>query len=238
MSALACCPSIIIYFRAIFASNGLRFFSLHCFSWSHRYLICASTIRAQPYPRLHKTPCPILLLRISCSSEYVTFQRHATWRTQEIHNDSNLSQATGSIGKHIFTALLSEPSFTITVLTRKTSSATFPSNIAIKRISDDFPLSELIPAFKGQDVVIVATSTVPLLQGDLSNRFVDAAVAAGVRRLIPSDFGPDVLDKVSREFVPVYKAKGENLEYLIKKAEESGGRLTWTSFATGSWLDW
>ncbi|ORY11709.1 hypothetical protein BCR34DRAFT_601153 [Clohesyomyces aquaticus] len=149
-----------------------------------------------------------------------------------------IAGATGSLGAPILSALLNEPSFNITILTRTTSSAQLPANIRVKKVSDAFTVSELTEAFKGQDAVVVALSTTPITKDDLAFRLIDAAVAAGVKRFIPSEFGSNNLDPRARKLVPVYDAKGAMLEYLQKRAAETGGRLTWTSFSCGSWLDW
>jgi uncharacterized protein YbjT (DUF2867 family) len=143
--------------------------------------------------------------------------------------------ASGSVGTPILSALLSEPLFTITILTRTSSTATFPSHIPLKKVSDAFTLAELTAAFKGHDAVVVALTTSSVTQDDLAFRIIDAAVAAGVKRLIPSEFGTDNLNPRARRLVPIYDAKGRTLEYLIKRAGESNGRLTWTSVACGSW---
>lgn len=152
-----------------------------------------------------------------------------------------IAGATGSVGTPILEALLNEPSFKITILSRATSSAKFPGGIPVKHVSDNFTVAELTAAFKDQDAVVSAISTLPAIRGGtdgLQFRLIDAAIAAGVRRFIPSEFGADNLDPRARELVPTYDLKGQMLEYLIQKAEESDGKLTWTSIACGSWLDW
>ena len=149
-----------------------------------------------------------------------------------------IAGATGSVGAPILTALLSEPTFQVTILTRASSSATFPPNIPITTVSDAYTLPELTAAFKGHDAVVSAISTGPATKDDLAFRIVDAALAAGVRRLIPSEFGANNLDPRATALVPVYERKGQMLRYLIEKAGQSGGRLAWTSIACGSWLDW
>ena len=152
-----------------------------------------------------------------------------------------IAGATGSVGAPILKALLEEPSFNITILSRATSSATFPDGIPVKKVSDDFTTAELTEAFQGQDAVVVAISTTPVTKDGkdgLAFRLIDAAVSAGVRRFIPSEYGANNLDPRARSLVPVYDRKGEMLEYLIRKANDSQGKLTWTSISCGSWLDW
>ncbi|KAF2488959.1 isoflavone reductase family protein [Lophium mytilinum] len=146
-----------------------------------------------------------------------------------------LAGATGSVGAPILKALLAEPSFNVSVLTRASSSSTFPPSIPTHAVSDAFTEAELTDAFRGHDAVVIATSTTPITKDDLAYRFVNAAVKAGVKRLIPSEFGANNLDPRAQKLVPVYKAKGDLLDYL--KTKEAEG-LSWTSISCGSWLDW
>ena len=108
----------------------------------------------------------------------------------------------------------------------------------MKTVSDAYTTAELTAAFAGHDAVVSALSTGPVTKDDLAFRIVDAALAAGVKRVIPSEFGANNLDSRATSLVPVYELKGKMLRYLMQKAEESNGALTWTSIACGSWLDW
>lgn len=152
-----------------------------------------------------------------------------------------IAGASGSVGAPILSSLLDEPSFNVTILSRSSSSAAFPPGIPVKKVSDAFRVDELTEAFRGQDAVVIALSTASVTKDSeerLPFRLIDAALAAGVKRFIPSEFGANNLDPRARELVPVYNSKGEMLEYLIKKAGASNGKLTWTSISCGSWLDW
>ena len=65
---------------------------------------------------------------------------------------------------------------------------------------------------------------------------VDAAVTAGVKRFIPSEFGSNTLNKkVVELFGATMEAKVKVLNHL--KEQESTG-LTWTGIATGPFFDW
>ncbi|KAH8711812.1 hypothetical protein GQ44DRAFT_714233 [Phaeosphaeriaceae sp. PMI808] len=152
-----------------------------------------------------------------------------------------IAGATGSVGAPILKALLAEPSFAITILSRATSSAKLPANVPIRKVSDDFTTSELTAAFQGQDAVVIALSTTPVTKegkNGLAFRLIDAAKTAGVKRFIPSEYGTNNLDPRARTLVPVYDLKGEMLEYLIAAAQSSNGAFTWSSICCGSWLDW
>lgn len=149
--------------------------------------------------------------------------------------------ASGSVGAPILDALLVEPFFNVTIVSRASSSASFPSHVPIIKISDAFTTEELTEAFTGQDAVVVALSTSPVTAGGkdgLAFRLIDAAFAAGVKRFIPSEFGANNLDPWARALVPTYNRKGEMLEYLIKTCNNSHGKMTWSSICCGSWLDW
>jgi nucleoside-diphosphate-sugar epimerase len=152
-----------------------------------------------------------------------------------------IAGATGSVGTAILSALLADPSFTVTILSRASSSATFPAGTPVIKVSDAFTISELTSAFKNQDAVIIALTTSSVTKDGkdgLAFRLIDAAVAAGVKRFIPSEFGANNLDPRARNVVPVYDIKGAMLEHLIAQAKASNGKLTWTSICCGSWLDW
>ena len=149
--------------------------------------------------------------------------------------------ASGSVGAPILTALLSSPSFNITIGSRASSTATFPPHIPIISLSDAFTLAELTAAFQNQDAVVVALSTGPVTadgKDGLAFRLVDAALAAGVKRFVPSEFGANNLDARARRLIPTYDAKGHMLEHLIDACAASKGKMSWTSISCGSWLDW
>jgi hypothetical protein len=66
---------------------------------------------------------------------------------------------------------------------------------------------------------------------------IDAAVAAGVRRFLPSEFGNDTEQPAVRA-LPVFKPKVAVQEYLKGKAGTGSAGLTYTLVATGPFLDW
>jgi hypothetical protein len=127
-------------------------------------------------------------------------------------------------------ALLNESSFNVTVLSRENSTSTFPSGVNVIRANYDSPAS-LEEAFKGQDVVISLVASSVLGE---QNKFIDAAIAAGVKRFLPSEFGSDTADAKTRAIVPITNAKYNTVNYLKSKESE----LSWTSVITGPFFDW
>ncbi|KAL1302311.1 hypothetical protein AAFC00_002726 [Neodothiora populina] len=150
--------------------------------------------------------------------------------SQQIKNVM-LIGASGLLGSHVFEALQSEASFHLSVLARKSSKATFPSHIKVYRIDDDSPLAQLVDAFKGQDALV---STLPGRPYEVHMRMIDAAVQAGVKRFIPSEYGNNTCNAAS-ELVPLYGDKAKVLAHL--KSQESTG-LTWTAIQNGQFFDW
>ncbi|KAF8865219.1 isoflavone reductase family protein [Acephala macrosclerotiorum] len=140
--------------------------------------------------------------------------------------------AGGKLGPSILSALSQEPSFSLTILSRASSTSTFPSHAKIQRISDSYPETELLEAFQGQDAIVSAIATT---SADMQKKFIDVAIKAGVKRFVPSEFGGDVQNVKAMELLPQYfKGKKDTVEYL--KGKEGEG-LTWTAFVTGPFFD-
>lgn len=84
-------------------------------------------------------------------------------------------------------------------------------------------LESLTEALRGQDAVVSAIGkTGP---GRLQQDLIDAAVAAGVKRFIPSEFGADLkIPQIAA--LPIYRPKVALERYLEEKATETG--ITYT----------
>ncbi|KIV78827.1 hypothetical protein PV11_06437 [Exophiala sideris] len=138
--------------------------------------------------------------------------------------------ASGNLGSIILSALLHEKAFEVTVVTRESGSASFPPDLSVVRTA--YTESELVRAFAGHDAVICAVGATGFLDQKV---FIDAAIKAGVKRFIPSEFSSNTQSEAVRRLVPVFEPKKMVLDYL--KGEESSG-LTWTGLATGILFDW
>ena len=99
-------------------------------------------------------------------------------------------------------------------------------------IKTDYTHASLVAAFKGQDAVVSTISTSSLTE---QKRVIDAAVEAGVKRFIPSEFGWDTSGDVALEVAPCTVMKRDPVAYLREK-EETG--MSWTSICNGLWMDW
>ena len=140
--------------------------------------------------------------------------------------------AGGRLGPSILSAFDADSRFTVSILARQSSISTFPPHIKVHRISDDYPEAELIEVFNGQDAVI---STMATVGAEKQKAIIDAAIKAGVKRFVPSEFGSDTRNKRALAIIPEYfKGKYETVEYLKLKEQEG---LTWTAFVTGPFFD-
>jgi shikimate 5-dehydrogenase len=71
--------------------------------------------------------------------------------SQSIHNVVILG-AGGSLGPTVLEAL--DPHFAVTIVTRESSTSTFPSKFKLHIAADDYPAAELLQAFGGQDAIV------------------------------------------------------------------------------------
>jgi uncharacterized protein YbjT (DUF2867 family) len=140
--------------------------------------------------------------------------------------------AGGRLGPSIVSAFDVDPYFTVSILARHSSTSTFPAHLKVQRIGDDYPEAELLEAFKGQDAVISTMAAVGVVQQKV---IIDAAIKAGVKRFVPSEFGIDTRNEKAMAILPQYfKPKLDTVEYL--KGREKEG-LTWTAFMTGPFFE-
>ncbi|KAI1820257.1 NmrA-like family protein [Xylaria intraflava] len=135
-----------------------------------------------------------------------------------------------NLGSFVVEELKADPAFEVTVLSRK-SSATAPEGVKTVKIDDSFPPEELEQAFAGQDAVVMTTSFQLFGQ---EGKFIDAAVKAGVKRLIPSEYGSNTHNANTLGMFPMMGAKARVIGQLREK--ESTG-LSWTAVCTGMFAD-
>ncbi|KEF51311.1 uncharacterized protein A1O9_12661 [Exophiala aquamarina CBS 119918] len=140
----------------------------------------------------------------------------------------------GNLGPEILHALQEDSTFTVSVLTRESSSSTstYSADIRLFKVDDSYPATQLHDAFKGQDAIICALS---LQSIDQQFKFIDCAVEAGVKVFVPAEFGGNKGAAKHGEKMPLHDTKDLVLEHL-RKVEEHG--LSWTAIATGPFIDW
>jgi len=139
--------------------------------------------------------------------------------------------ASGSLGSVVVEKLLATGKFQVRALRRHGSSATFPAGVDVVDV-DFASVHSLTIALKGQDAVVVTTATTAVKE---QYPLIDAAVAAGVKRLLPSEFGSNIDNDKARK-LPLLSGKAEVADYIIEKTKTSG--LTYTSVYNNAFLDW
>ncbi|KAF5244797.1 hypothetical protein FANTH_7621 [Fusarium anthophilum] len=140
--------------------------------------------------------------------------------------------ASGNIGEPIVKALLAA-GFHVTALARESSSATFPPGVDVKRVDYD-SVESLESALQGQDAVVSAV-TPTLLSKQV--QIIDAAIAAGVQRFIPSEYGINTRTVDHPGLKTMVAPKIQIVDYLIEKSKGTPS-FSWTGLATGLFFDW
>ncbi|KAH7108884.1 hypothetical protein B0J13DRAFT_517127 [Dactylonectria estremocensis] len=149
-----------------------------------------------------------------------------------IINNVAVIGAGGALGKPVLDALIVSGKFNVSVLTRPASESTYPSSVRV--IPVDFKsLSSLTAALAGQDALVSTVGTDGLLGQTL---IVDAAIAAGVKRILPSDFGSDLTNSKTAA-LPVFGYKVAVRKHIEDKVK-SGATITYTYIVNGPFLDW
>ena len=100
------------------------------------------------------------------------------------------------------------------------------------KVQDDYPGDQLVAFFRGQDAIV---STIPGSKRKAQFQIIDAAVTAGVKRFVPSEFGGDTLHPSRYDFLTMFKSNVEIPEYL--RTQESKN-FSWSALATGPFFDW
>ncbi|KAI1075683.1 nmrA-like family protein-like protein [Whalleya microplaca] len=140
-----------------------------------------------------------------------------------------IAGATGMLGPPVLDQLVRD-GFEVTVLTRKGGNHSFPASVKVAEVDYD-SLGSLIGVLEGQDAVVSALGF-GAMQQQLA--LIQAAIKAGVKRFIPSEFGSNIESEKSAHF-PVFQGKKAAREALEKAAASSS--ITYTLIGTGPFLD-
>jgi putative NADH-flavin reductase len=121
---------------------------------------------------------------------------------------------------------LNTAGFTVTAIQRADSTNSAPT--ASKSIKVDLSSpSALTSAFRNQDVVV---SAVPNPRLSTEKIWIEAAISAGVKRIIPSEYSTNLETALSRK-LPIVQEKLEIREYVEGLGKE--GKIEWTSINNG-----
>lgn len=136
----------------------------------------------------------------------------------------------GRLGTFVLDKLLASNTFNVQVLKRAGSSSTHPASTKV--VEADFAdLESLKAVFQGQDAVVSVVGEAGILG---QKPMVDAAIAAGVKLFLPSNFGSNMTNPNSR-MLQVFAPKVAVEDYLIEKSKTTD--LTYTFVYTGGFTD-
>ncbi|KJZ71057.1 hypothetical protein HIM_09557 [Hirsutella minnesotensis 3608] len=142
-----------------------------------------------------------------------------------------IAGAAGSLGSVVFGRLVESGKFQVRVLRRKGSGSTFPSGTDVVDVDFD-SFDSLKGALAGQDAVVAAFGPEAF---NKQPTLIDAAIAAGVQRFLPAEFGSNLNNALNRA-LPPFAEKVKVRDYLADKAKTTA--LTYTLVSNGPFLDW
>lgn len=135
---------------------------------------------------------------------------------------------TGTVGSANLSALLAQDIHTITAISRADSSATYPASVAVVRGSYDDE-GFLVSALKDQEVLILQLGRFAL---GAQGTFIRAAAKAGVKYILPTEFGSDPL---ALELTQKLASHGKE---QYRKLIEELGVGSWIAVVNNPWFDW
>lgn len=145
------------------------------------------------------------------------------------YNTVAVAGATGNLGPSLVDALI-DAGYQVTILSRNDKQYTTNDKVS-QVVKVDYSSAEsLTAALKGQDVVV---SNLP--NHDQQEVLLQAAIAAGVQRFLPSEFGCNVSGNSNTAALPVFK---DGKVPFQKHIEQYRDKISYTLVVTGLFLDW
>jgi uncharacterized protein YbjT (DUF2867 family) len=134
---------------------------------------------------------------------------------------------TGTVGSPTLSALLAANLHTLTAISRADSNAIFPSNVTVKK-GDYTSHPFIVSALTGNDVLIMQLG---IFSNDQQVPLIKAAAEAGVKYILPTEFGSDLNAPFAKSF-PMLTGKVQYRELV----EELG--MSWVCIVNNPWFDW
>ena len=103
-------------------------------------------------------------------------------------------------------SLLKTGKHTVTAITRADSQSKLPDGVIVKKV--DYENSEtIVEALKGQDALIITLGG--MTPNDTDMKLIEAAGEAGVKWILPNEWGCDTANEALGKDVFVFAPKGE-----------------------------
>lgn len=136
------------------------------------------------------------------------------------------------MGRYITEALLSRGKHKVTGLTRPDSKSELPTGIHAVAKADYDDKATLVQALRGQEVLIITLPSGP--QNDTQKKLIDAAIEAGVKYIMPNEYGTDQ-SNVSLRNDTVIGALAMEIRDYIEKAGK--GKTHWIALSCSFWYE-
>lgn len=146
----------------------------------------------------------------------------------DILKNITLIGASGHLGVETLKALTRSDKHNITVITRPSSTAEYPSQVKVTKGNYDDP-EFLVSTLKGQDAVIIMLGFAGLPYQD---GIFEASAQAGVKYVLPMEYGVDSSNEKMVMACPVATGKAD-----IHRRVKSLG-MKWIAVVTGLWIDY
>lgn len=137
----------------------------------------------------------------------------------------------GHLGTPVLEKLLRSKKFNVQVLKRAGSSSTFAGNPKVVEADYD-DIDAITAAFEGQHAIVSLVNDAGVANQKV---MIDAAIAAGVKRFLPSNFGSNMANPNARR-LPLFKGKVFIEDYLKEKAKTTD--LTYSFVYVGGFTDY
>ncbi|KXT08157.1 hypothetical protein AC579_253 [Pseudocercospora musae] len=138
-----------------------------------------------------------------------------------------VSGATGNLGPAVVEQLVNA-GLDVTILSQSGKTTGLPSSVKVTKV-DYSSQDSVVSALKGNEAYVCLVpdhGSQPAL--------IDAAIAAGIKHFIPSEFGSNISGNSKTAALPVFAGKRKTQDYLAKKATE----ISYTVVVNGLFLDW
>lgn len=147
--------------------------------------------------------------------------------------NQSYSQITGAIGPSIIHSH-NAAGFRVQALTRHCRTTAIPNTFNIVEVNYN-DSNALRRALRDQDAVVSCLGDVPAAV-QAQDSLLNASLAAGVNRFVPSEFGSDTTNKHVMSY-PFFRAKVEQQQRL-RQAARTYRDFSYTLLITGPFIDW
>jgi uncharacterized protein YbjT (DUF2867 family) len=145
----------------------------------------------------------------------------------DVLKNITLVGASDNLGSKTLEALLNSGKHNVSVITRPSSRSSYPPEVTVKQGDYDYK-TFIDSALRGQDVLVILLGFPGLPYQDA---IIEAAARAGMKYVLPTEYGIDSSNEKIEHAVDVIRAK-RNTQKKIEGLE-----MKWIAMITGPWID-